>query len=206
MENAYNSKTLTIISIVILLYSIDGESFNGSIELLGSTLTFSKPVYVEYATVFAMCFLLWRHLVSTLPTLNGFRAAVINKTNLNNLVGYYKSQLEESLLERIKDIQAKKSPFENQQGRLSDVKVCLLHANILSFDVVVSYKFDADVQAKEFHVNTTSDIKLYTSIQWKYAKCFLATIFKEPQFWETYYPIVLSVSALIVYIYNLIQR
>ncbi len=206
MENAYNSKTLTIISIVVLLYSIAGGSFNGSIGLLGATLIFSKPVYVEYATVFAMCFLLWRHMVSTLPTLNGFRGEVINETNLNHLMDYYKAQLKESLSERIKYIQAKKSAFENQQGRLSDVNIDLLSANISSFDVVVSYTFDGDAQSKEFHVDMTSDIKLYTSIQRKYAKSFLATIFIKPQFWEAYYPIVLSVSALIVYIDNLIQR
>ncbi|MNQ96055.1 hypothetical protein D3C85_1116440 [compost metagenome] len=206
MENTYNSKIFTLISIIVLVYSVAGGSFNGSVELFGATLIFSKPILVEYMTVFVMCFLLWRHVVSTLPILKGFRREVIKSTDISQLLNLYESLVRGALSERIEHLRSQNSPFENQQGWLNDIKVELEDANISSFDVAVSYTFDGEQQSKLFHVEMARDLSLYSSIQKRYAKAFLITIFIKPSFWDIYYPIVLSVSAFILYIDNYLKR
>ncbi len=198
--SGYNSKPLTVIAIVVFIYSVAGGSFNGSLSLLGATLIFSKPILIEYMAIFATVFLLWRHVVSTWPDLKGCRQEIIDGTDIHRASNYFESKVRDNHKET--DLESDNS----ERDIARNINIKLVGANYCSFTVLVTYFMDGETYSEEYSVGMIEHFLLNLYMQKQFAKSFLRTVFIKPNFWEIYYPIVLSALALFCYVENYIKR
>ncbi|MGL6551947.1 hypothetical protein ACSZNL_01170 [Aeromonas jandaei] len=194
---SYNSKPLTVIAVIVFIYSVAGGSFNGTLSLLGATLVFSKPVLIEYMAVLAIIFLLWRHVVFTWPALKGCRQEFLDGTDLHHLNSYFENKVSGKLHD--KDLKASLVSVDNISIRLNA-------AGISYFIVVASYYLDGVSHSEEFVIKFFKDFRLNLYVQKQFSKSLLRTIFIKPNFWEIYYPIILSTLAVTFYLQNYIKR
>lgn len=201
-DSSYNSKPLTVIAIVVFIYSVAGGSFNGSLSLLGATLIFSKPILIEYMAIFATTFLLWRHVVSTWPDLKKCRQEILEGTDIHRLNNHFENEVRS----QHQKVDMEGALFGHVNDDIHDVKIKLSGAKKCSFTVLVSYFSDGETFWNEYPIRMIEHFRLNCFIQKQYAKSFLTTIFIKPQFWDVYYPIVLSVLALFFYVENFIKR
>lgn len=201
-DSSYNSKPLTIIAIVVFIYSVAGGSFNGSLSLLGATLVFSKPVLIEYMAVFAMVFLLWRHAVYTMPALKGCRQEILDNTDIERVSSHFEIKVRD----KHPKVDMEGAQFGCVNDEVYSVNVKLNGASRCSFTVLVSYFWDGEMYREEYPVGIVKHFRLNCFLQRQYAKSFLKTILIKPHFWEIYYPMVLSALALIFYVENFIKR
>lgn len=204
MENNYSSKVLTILSLIVLVYSVAGGSFNGALELFGAKLTFKKPIYLEYVAVFVMMFLLWRHSAATRTVLHEVRREVIGETNIGQLSDFFARQLVLDLSNQGGSNTSERRFNVTPEPNIASI--ILSDARVLSFNVVVTYYLNGIVYEKEYVIRPIKNSPQFLLIQIKHAAVFFRVIFLKTQFWDVYYPMILSVVAFIMYVYNIVNR
>ncbi|MGY3959581.1 hypothetical protein [Aeromonas popoffii] len=77
LERQYR-KNLMLVSMIVLIYSIAGGSFDKDITFSGAKLTFSRPHWIEMFMIVVMIFLQWRHWLVSGEIRRHHRSEVLN--------------------------------------------------------------------------------------------------------------------------------
>ncbi len=209
LEQQYR-KNLMIVAGVVFIYSIAGGRMGNDLSLFGTKLTFSHPVWLEYAMVMMMCFFWWRHRQVSYNIRRDFGKKVYG--NLIIPKWFYRRLMREGIEpiepayydnpDRV-EIHAPLRPFWDGY---EEVGILWLSGGVCSADIAAYSLYE-----NESAENLLSDIKIKISwlmrlsLYMAYVRSFIMVSYKKPEFGDGVLPTIFFCIALFIWVVNHFQ-
>ncbi|MDM5083736.1 hypothetical protein OB925_02510 [Aeromonas rivipollensis] len=197
-------KNLMIVAATVSIYSIAGGGFDSELVIAGAKLKFTKPQYLEYASIIVLLFLWWRHWLVSHTGRQLFNHSLVCRAAAPNEV---KAKAESILTVKTLDLckELGRGVFYKHYI-LDGVFVHSIGFFRVSYHINYSLESTSVIEPEVISSSIFAEPIAFVKANFNYRKEWLRLVLFDTYFGDAILPSIMTLIAIITYSYNYITR